>query len=201
MPNLWWFNLFLLCWTTWTLKENYASLFAAAAAATMFLLKRQSCFWPAKEILPEDVSSDEEMLDLIASLKYIRVNYKHFSSPELSMYEALSQVLSLPKVKKNNNNNKNNKKMHTQQNIELTPLLHVSQVLESGQLRNSDQGLWRWRFSSRKLFAWRGLIVKQVNPSETCCTVPLQNTTELLARPGSLRMKDTSGNLLENKFT
>lgn len=32
------------------------------------------------------------MVELIASLKYIRVNYVHFDSPEQCMYEALSAL-------------------------------------------------------------------------------------------------------------
>ena len=41
----------------------------------------------------EDLVSDSEMLDLLASLKYIRVNYNHMSA-EKALYEALSSSLS-----------------------------------------------------------------------------------------------------------
>lgn len=50
-------------------------------------------FLSAEGVAPQDIENDEEMLDLIASLKFIRVNYVHFSSPELAMYEALSLTL------------------------------------------------------------------------------------------------------------
>ena len=43
-----------------------------------------------EEILPQDITGDDAMLDLVASLRYIRVNYVHFSSEEQCMYETLS---------------------------------------------------------------------------------------------------------------
>ena len=41
----------------------------------------------------DEIIADTEMVELIASLKYIRVNYNHLSSPEQCMYEALSSNL------------------------------------------------------------------------------------------------------------
>ena len=49
--------------------------------------------WTPKEVRFEDFVSDPEMLDLLASLKYIRVNYNHMSA-EKALYEALSSCLS-----------------------------------------------------------------------------------------------------------
>ena len=51
-----------------------------------------------KGVKPEDILEDADMIDLIASLKYIRVNYVHFDSPEKCMYEALSLAPSNPSV-------------------------------------------------------------------------------------------------------
>ena len=48
----------------------------------------------SQEISPQDVAGDEGMLNLLASLKYLRVNYVHFDSPELCVYEALRARLS-----------------------------------------------------------------------------------------------------------
>ena len=49
--------------------------------------------WTPKDVKYEDLVSDPEMLDLLASLKYIRVNYNHMSA-EKALYEALSSSLS-----------------------------------------------------------------------------------------------------------
>lgn len=40
-----------------------------------------------------EIIADSEMVELIASLKYLRANYVHFESPEQCMYEALSPIL------------------------------------------------------------------------------------------------------------
>lgn len=48
-----------------------------------------------EEILPQDIIADEGMLDLVASLRHIRVNYVHFSSEEQYMYETLSWNLKI----------------------------------------------------------------------------------------------------------
>lgn len=48
----------------------------------------------AQGVKPADIAKDEDMVALIASLKYIRVNYQHFTSPEHYMYEALSHALN-----------------------------------------------------------------------------------------------------------
>ena len=49
-----------------------------------------------QEILPQHVQEDDDLLDLLATLKYIRVNYTHFSSPEMCMYETLSALSLQP---------------------------------------------------------------------------------------------------------
>jgi hypothetical protein len=46
-------------------------------------------------VTPSQIAGDDEMVDLIASLKYVRVNYVHFTSPEMCLYEALSLVLKI----------------------------------------------------------------------------------------------------------
>ncbi|CAK9110935.1 unnamed protein product [Durusdinium trenchii] len=43
---------------------------------------------------PADISHDEEMLNLVASLKYLRANYTQFATQEQCIYEALSQKLT-----------------------------------------------------------------------------------------------------------
>lgn len=48
-----------------------------------------------EEILPDDIAGDDAMLDLVTSLRYIRVNYVHFSSEEQCMYETLSWNLKI----------------------------------------------------------------------------------------------------------
>ena len=48
----------------------------------------------AEGVAPHEIAGDEEMVDLIASLKFLRANYVHFDSPELCMYEALSLELT-----------------------------------------------------------------------------------------------------------
>ena len=46
-----------------------------------------------KEVTHDEIIADKDMIELIASLKYIRVNYNHFTTPEQCMYEALSSIL------------------------------------------------------------------------------------------------------------
>ena len=46
-----------------------------------------------KEVTHEEIIADKDMIELIASLKHIRVNYNHYTSPEQCMYEALSATL------------------------------------------------------------------------------------------------------------
>jgi hypothetical protein len=46
-------------------------------------------------VTPSQIAGDDEMVDLIASLKYVRVNYVHFTSPEMCLHEALSLVLKI----------------------------------------------------------------------------------------------------------
>ena len=48
----------------------------------------------SQEISTEAVAKDEEAVQLVASLKYVRVNYVHFRAPELCVYESLSPILS-----------------------------------------------------------------------------------------------------------
>ena len=50
-------------------------------------------FSASEGVTPSQIADDDDMVDLIASLKYVRVNYIHFSSPEMCLYEALSLVL------------------------------------------------------------------------------------------------------------
>ena len=47
----------------------------------------------SEEVGPHDIPADDGVLDLIASLKYIRVNFNRFEQPEHCIYEALSAGL------------------------------------------------------------------------------------------------------------
>jgi len=47
----------------------------------------------SKGVTPDDIKADQDMIDLIASLKYLRANYVHFASSEQYLYEALSPKL------------------------------------------------------------------------------------------------------------
>lgn len=44
----------------------------------------------SKDITPQEVAADKDMIHVVASLKYIRANYTAMRQPEQYLYESLS---------------------------------------------------------------------------------------------------------------